>query len=165
MEHYYIGHIEIPSVLTKMETELSKSMRGYEYTIIAETEIDRVIQNLQKLQDEILEENGRLKRVDIKWAKFKYVSSNAGATIAIGRNQIQLIKINQFSGVFHEPDDPEGITSHELKHQMYGAKVQKALDAEKARKVVEDIFWKHTLYEGYDEDMFLEDVKKGMLED
>ena len=167
MEHYYIGHIEIPSVLTKMETELSKTLRGMEYSVIAESELDKVVQELKDRQTEISIENPRLKQVDIKWSRFKYVSSNAGATIAIGRNQIQLIKINQFSGVFHEPNDPEGITSHELKHQMYGAKVQKGLDLVNAHKAFVELL--RVQYGEFDVDesmhQYIDDALNKAMED
>lgn len=120
--------VEIPSNLTKMETELSKCLRSYEYTVIAETELDKLVQELEDKQTEISSDNPRLKLVAIRWAKIKYVSSNMGGHINIGRNSIGLIKINQFIGVFHEPDDPEGISAHELKHQLYGAKIRKYME-------------------------------------
>lgn len=132
MEYYYIGHIDIPSVLTKMETELSNSLREYEYSVIAESELDTVVSRLLGKQQEILSENSRLKKVDVRWSKLKYVSSNVGASIYIGRNIIMLVGINKFIGVFHEPDNAEGISAEELKHQMYGAKVMREQFFEKA---------------------------------
>lgn len=99
MEHYYLGMVEIPSALTKMETELSKYLRDYEYSVIAESELDNIVQDMRDKQTDISIENPRLKQVDIRWVKTKYVSSNMGGHINIGRNSIGLIKINQFIGI------------------------------------------------------------------
>ena len=98
MEYYYLGYVEIPSALTKMETVLSMKLRDYENSVIAESELDKIVQDLKDIQTDISIEHPRLKQVDIRWAKLKYIASNAGASIGIGRNNIQLIKTNQFIG-------------------------------------------------------------------
>lgn len=99
MEYYYLGMVEIPSVLTKMEKALSDHLRQFEYSVFAEDELDNIILNLKDKQRDILSENSRLKKVDINWAKVKYISSNMGGHINIGRNSIGLIKINKFYGL------------------------------------------------------------------